>query len=424
MKILCVCQYFWPESVRVNDLCRGLKEQGHDVTVLTGIPNYPAGRFYEGYGWLKNRHQVWQGINIIRASLIPRGKSKSLNLIMNYLSFVFFGLLTVLRLTISRQRFDVIFVYQLSPITMAIPAILLKRILGLPMVLYVLDLWPDSLRVAKAIHIKGIFRMVQWLSMCIYKQSDKILASSAGFINQLISRGVLPEYLEYYPQWAEDIYHDKQVAISGDFEFKTEEFYIVFAGNIGEAQDFETVINAALVLKDYKNIHLVILGDGRKKDWLEEQVKNNKLESNIHLLGRKPVESIPFYFSKADALLVTLIDDEVLSLTVPAKVQSYLASGKPIIGALSGEGAKIIEQSGAGVSCIPGDATGLANIILKIYSMSEDDRNAMGAQGKKYVKEYFNREKLLNHLQDIFYAAVKVEANANKLNFTKRDESC
>lgn len=406
MKILCVCQYFWPESFRVNDLCQGLIKKGHEVTVLTGIPNYPEGRFYDGYGVLKRTRQIWNSIHIIRTPLFPRLRGAAKDLVLNYLSFMISGCVTAFLFVQKKAKFDVIFVYQLSPITMALPAILLKKILGVPMVLYVLDLWPDSVRATNALNNKWMMKLLEKMSMYIYGQCDMILVSSKGFMNELQARGISQQRLEYFPQWAEDSYQTQEVAVDENFEFSTDNFYLVFAGNIGVLQGFETIIKAALLLKDYKRINWVILGNGRRKDWLQNQVIDYELQTNFHLLGRKPVESMPFYFSKADVLLVSLVNDPIINLTLPAKIQSYLASGKPIVGALGGESAAVIEESGSGYSCNPGDANALAACILKLYNMNDEERKNMGLRGKQYCTKNFSREKLLNQLEMCFQEKV------------------
>ncbi|MBP2645637.1 MAG: glycosyltransferase [Firmicutes bacterium] len=373
MRILCVCQYFWPESFRVNDMCLGLKAEGHDVTV--------------------------------RVPLIPRFRSTAAQLLLNYLSFMILASCRALTFIGQKKKYDVILVYQLSPVTMAIPAILLKKMLGLPLVLYVLDLWPDNLRANRATNNSRVIKLFSFISMFIYRQCDSILASSRGFIDQLAARGIKPERLMYFPQWADG-------GLSGDakvkeaFAFKPDAFHIVFTGNIGDSQDFDTIINAAELVSEHRKIHWVIIGDGRKRSWLAEQVAERRLEENFHLLGRKPIESMPFYYEKADALLVSLVDDAVVSLTLPAKVQSYLVSGKPIIAALRGEGAAIIKEAGAGISCCPGDPKALADAILQLYNLSAEARRTMGEKGRVYAREYFSRRKLLDQLQGVLHKVV------------------
>ena len=333
MRILIVSQYFWPENFRINDLSTGLVQRGHQVTVLTGIPNYPDGKFYSGYNFFKNTRQNYCGARVIRVPLIPRGKGGNLNLILNYLSFVMFG--TLLAPFVCRQKYDAIFVYGISPILMAIPAIFFKKIRKIPLSLYVLDLWPESISAVGAIKLPFFLSGVKKIVRFIYKNSDRILVSSPGFLGRIKEMGIDESKINYWPQWAEDDY--KIVTVKENSRESREMpsgFRIMFAGNIGAAQGFETIIEAADKLKDHRNIHWVIIGDGRLKPWAEEQVRLRKLENTVHLLGKRPVGTMASYFALASVLLVSLKSDPIFALTLPAKIQSYMACGRPILACL------------------------------------------------------------------------------------------
>ncbi len=398
MRILIVSQYFWPENFRVNDLSTGLVQRGHQVTVLTGIPNYPDGKFYSGYNFFKNTHQNYCGAQVIRVPLIPRGKGGNLNLIFNYLSFVIFG--TLFAPLVCRQKYDAIFVYGISPILMAIPTIFLKKIRKIPVILYVLDLWPESIAAVGAIKSSSFLSLVKKIVYFIYKHSDQILVSSPGFIDRIKEMGIDEAKIKYWPQWAEDNY--KIISVDKDSAESQEMptgFRIMFAGNIGAAQGFKTIIEAADKLKDHFNIHWVIIGDGRMKSWVEEQVRLRKLENTVHLLGKRPVETMSSYFALADVLLVSLKKDPIFALTIPAKIQSYMACGRPILACLDGEGAKVIEESGVGLSCPADNFEALAGCLLKMSNLSEAERKEMGLRGRAYFEKYFTRDILLSQFE-------------------------
>ncbi len=394
MRILIVSQYFWPENFRVNDLSVGLVQRGHQVTVLTGMPNYPEGKFYPGYNFFKNTRQNYCGVQVIRVPLIPRGKGGNFNLVLNYLSFVIFA--TIFAPFICRQEHDVIFVYGLSPVLMAIPAVFLKKIRKIPLVLYVLDLWPESISAVGAIKSSFFLSAVKKIVHFIYKHCDQILVSSFGFVGKIKEMGIDESKINYWPQWAEDNY--KIVAVK-DGSIESQEmppgFRIMFAGNIGVAQGFETIIEAANKLKGYLNIHWVIIGDGRMKPWVEDQIRLRKLENTVYLLGKRPIEAMPSYFALADVLLVSLKRDPLFALTLPAKIQSYMACGRPILACLDGEGAKVIQESGAGFSCPADDPDLLSGCVLKMFNLTDLERKEMGLRGRAYFEKHFTRDTLL-----------------------------
>jgi len=394
MRILIVSQYFWPENFRVNDLSTGLVERGHQVTILTGVPNYPDGKFYPGYSFFKNTRQNYCGAQVIRVPLIPRGKGGNLSLIINYLSFVVFGV--IFAPFVCREKYDAIFVYGISPILMAIPAIFLKKIRKSPVILYVLDLWPESISAVGAIKSSFFLNVVKNIVRFIYKHCDKILVSSPGFVGRIKEMGINESKIYYWPQWAENNY--KIVAVKENSMESREMpsgFRIMFAGNIGAAQGFEAIIEAADELKDRLNIHWVIIGDGRMKTWVEDQVRLRKLEDTVHLIGKRPVETMSSYFALADVLLVSLKKDPIFALTLPAKIQSYMACGRPILACLDGEGARVIQESEAGFSCPADDSELLAMSALKMFNLTDAERKKMGLNGRMYFEKHFTREILL-----------------------------
>lgn len=398
MNILIVSQYFWPENFRINDIAAGLVERGHSVTVLTGIPNYPSGRFFEGYGIFKKIRQHYKGMNVIRTPLCPRGKSGGIRLVLNFLSFAFFA--SLLAPFVCRRSFDLIFVYEPSPVTVGLPAIVLKKIKSIPIFFWVQDLWPQTLSATGAVQSKMILKWVNQLTCFIYKHCDRVLVQSKAFVEQIQKQGVRKQDILYFPNSVEKIFQSMDSENEKSLEISLPEgFCIMFAGNIGAAQDFPTIIDAAKKIKEHKDIHWIILGDGRMKDWAENKIREEGLSENVHFLGRHSVEEMPYYFSKADAMLVSLKKDPIFAMTIPAKIQSYMACGKPIIAALDGEGARLIDEARAGVTVPSENSDQLAQAVLKMYCMPEDQRRELGERGLKFCEEHFEREMLLDRFE-------------------------
>ncbi|KAB0671384.1 glycosyltransferase family 4 protein [Oryzomonas sagensis] len=398
MHILVVTQYFWPENFRINDLVSGLIGRGHRVTVLTGIPNYPEGKYYDGYGPFQKHEQEYAGARVVRVPILSRGKGRGFRLTLNYLSFVISAcLLGPLR---CRNNYDLIFVFGLSPITLVLPALFFKKIHKIPLMLWVQDLWPESLIAAGAVSSPAVIGMVGRLVKLIYNRCDRILITSRAFVSSIIQYVNDNGQICYLPQYAEDVYH-----VVNPFDNTPERllipegFVVMFAGNIGAAQDFETIISAAAQLREYKDIHFVVLGDGRMRQWVEGEISRLQLSDTFHLLGRYPLESMPYFFSLADAMLVTLKKNPIFSLTIPAKIQSYLACGRPIIAALDGEGARIIEEAAAGYTCTTEDPTALAATILQTRNTLDDQRRLAGENGLKYYRTHFDRNMLIDRLE-------------------------
>ena len=398
MNVLVVSQYFWPEAFRINDLVRGLKERGHEVTILTGKPNYPDGSFFSGYSFSSPIREDYEGVKVLRVPLVPRGSGSGRMLALNYLSFVLFA--SLLGPLLCRGMFDVIFVYEPSPVTVGLPALVMKKVKKAPLMLWVQDLWPESLSAVGAVRSRRALGWVTRMVRYIYRGCDRILVTSRGFVSRVEAVGASPEKVRYWPQWAEALYKPVEVEVgASEREEMPEGFRVVFAGNVGAAQSFETILAAAEKLKGYPGIHWVVFGDGRRRRWVEDRVRELGLEGHVHLLGRRPPESMPRYFALADALLVTLKRGLIFSLTIPAKVQSYLACGRPVVAALDGEGARVIEESGAGLAAPAEDAGSLAEAVLRLYETSSEEREEMGRQGRAYSEEHFEREKLLDQLE-------------------------
>jgi glycosyltransferase involved in cell wall biosynthesis len=418
MNILIITQYFWPENFRINDLALGLIAKGHQVTVLTGMPNYPDGRFFSGYGIFKKRVEDYYGVKVLRVPLVPRGKSKGWQLAFNFFSFAFMA--SLLASFYCRGTFDVIFVFEVSPVTVGIPAIVLKKFKKIPIVFWVLDLWPESLLSAGGIKSVWILRWVGGLVNFIYRQCDRILVSSQAFIPSIKAMGGEPGRIGYFPNWAEMLYEPIQISREADkYVGLPSGFRVMFAGNIGTAQDFGTILEAAENLKGYPSIQWLILGDGRMFEWVKEQVRQRGLSNNVHLLGYHPLETMTHFFASADVMLVTLKHDPIFSLTVPGKIQSYLACGKPIVAAIDGEGGRLVKESGAGLASPAGNGEALAKAVLAMYHMPKAERENMGKRGRDYYESNFERNMLIHRLEGWMQELSKKE-NITKCLRTKR----
>lgn len=398
MKILVITQYYWPENFRINDLCDGLIERGHEVTVYTGLPNYPEGEFYKGYSYMGPYFETHGKVKIIRAPLLPRGKNKSFCLALNYISFCLFS--TLLAPFLVQGKYDKIFIYQLSPVFAALPGILLKYIKKAPIIIWVTDLWPESLEATGIVKNKKLLFLVGLFVKFIYKHSDKIYISSRGFSKKIIAMGEREEKIKFWPQWAETFFNNTNSIIEYHDERIPTGFLVMFAGNIGSAQDFGTIIEAATILKKNSFIQFVILGDGLMRKWAEKKVLERGLQATFHFLGRKPIETMPYYYSHADAMLVSLTDSELFSITIPSKVQTYLASGKPIIASLNGEGAEIVDEWKAGFTCPASNPEDLSAAIQKMSKLSKQELSQMGLNSYNCYKSEFEREKLITILEN------------------------
>lgn len=396
-RILIHTNHFYPETFRVNDVAFSLAKDGHQVTVITSVPNYPKGKFFDGYGIFKRCRETVNGVNVIRVPVVPRGKGGGLRLAINYITYLISATFTALFLAVTK-KFDSIFVHETSPVTVGIPAILVKKIQHIPMYFWVLDLWPESLSAAGGIHNKSILWMFRSLTRWIYKNSDKILISSRGFRDSICEKGDFGNKIIYFPNWSDD-----SIALGEKKNIPTlpEGFRIMFAGNIGEAQNFPNILKVALALKDYKNIQWIIIGDGRKKVAVEDFVNKHGLQDTFHLLGRYDITYMSTFFAEADIMLVSLTDEQIFNLTLPAKVQAYMACGKPIFAMLNGEGQQIISEAQCGVSVGASDVERAVKVIRHLSSMQKEELKQMGENGFEYYKKHFQKEVCMNNLKQI-----------------------
>ena len=396
-KVLVVCQHFWPEVFRINDLCEGFVEHGLEVDVLCGEPNYPEGEWFDGYGPLKKRRQNYRGIHIHRTFEIKRGNNSKLRIFINYITFPLASIFHVPGLL--KKKYDKVFIYSLSPVYMGIAGIIIGRLQKAEIVTYVMDLWPENLY--SVLYFKNAFirKMLMLSSTWFYKNSDKLICLSNHAIEILKERtGKVDEKFCFIPQCCEKIYEtpiqDKELEtrFAGGFN-------VVYAGNISPAQDFPTILQTAEQLKSEGYcINWIIVGDGMSSKEVQAAVQKRGLSELFFFEGFKPVEDIPKYTAIASCLIACLVKSPLLDCTIPAKVMSYIASGRPIVLAMDGEANTLINESGCGLACASGDAAGLADNLRKIYALSKAERTSMGERGRRLHFERFERDKNLEKM--------------------------
>ena len=389
MNILVITQYFYPENFRINQLCLDLKDRGHRITVLTGKPNYPKGEYYEGYTFKGNEDERWNDIPIIRVPLRAR-KTGYLNLIRNYLSFVYQANKKVKSIAAS---YDLIYVFEVSPITVALPAIKLKKKQHIPIVMNVQDLWPENIIAVTGIKNKAIVGCVSIIVNYIYRHCDLLLAASPSFVNRIQERMDEKEKVKYWPQ-----YSVVKKADDSSIHFDHHKMHIMFTGNIGEAQGIDIAIEAAKILRD-QPIHWHFIGDGRQRKTMEEKVKEYGLQDKITFYGFKPESEIPVYLAAADAALLILKKDPVFEMTIPAKLQTYLACGVPIIGCISGEAKKIITDAKAGLVGETISSQSLADLCMRYINQSDEEKESHRINALSYGKAHFDKIQLLDQLE-------------------------
>lgn len=388
MKILVICQYYYPEPFRITDICESLAKEGHKVTVLTGLPNYPEGKILKEYRYGKKKHEIINGVKVLRSFEIGRGSSKFL-LFLNYLSFTVSASIKALMIN---QKFDVVLVNQLSPVTMGIPAIVYKKKYKTKILLYCLDLWPASLSAGGIKEDSIIYKPLLKVSKWIYSSADSIAVTSSMFKEYFKSTiGMNIENIQHIPQYAEDLFTETvEIPVNNKFNF-------VFAGNVGDMQSVETIVKAANELRDHNEIYFHIVGEGSK---LEEcRMLSHKLKlGNITFYGRKSISEMPKYYGLADAMLITLKDNNAISYTLPGKVQSYMAASKPIIGAINGETGRVIKEAGCGFCCAAEDEIELAKIILEFCN--SDKKETMRKNSYDYYIKNYSKSNFMSALED------------------------
>lgn len=397
MRILVVSQYFWPETFIINDLVQLLHDRGVEVTVLTGKPNYPGGRIFEGYRMCGVQRETLGPVKIVRLPLYPRGQRSAFGLALNYLSFIASGILFAPR-ALRNDEYDLVFVYAPSPLLQALSGAWLARLRKVPLLVWVQDLWPESLSATNHINNRHILAVIARVVRMIYRSADRILVQSRAFIEPVAVLADHSEKIHYYPNFYQTpMAHEPSMRALELISALRQYFSIVFAGNLGTAQSLDTIVDAARQLKSHQNIRIVLVGSGSMDQWLADQCEKYQLE-NLKLAGRFEFLDMPAIFEVAAGLLVTLKPDPTFELTIPSKVQAYLAAGRPIVAALDGEGARVIKESGAGLYSAAGDAGALVASILRLADLSDAERQKMGKQGRAYYERNFAPEMLADEL--------------------------
>jgi colanic acid biosynthesis glycosyl transferase WcaI len=397
VRILVVSQMFWPENFRINDLVAEMVSRDHVVTVMTGLPNYPEGRIFPEFRQCPAKFANYAGAEIVRVPVMQRGQSR-VRLVLNYMSFVLSGCIAGSWKLRGRQ-FDVILVCQLSPVTVGLPGILLRSLKRAPLAFWVLDVWPQTLKAIGAVESDRILSVVGALVSFIYRRCDLILAQSQSFIPQIARYAPKGAQIRYFPSWAEDLFYSASKEVAPEIQSVPGSFNVMFAGNIGDAQDFPAILEAAELLKPHSQIRWLIVGDGRSAEWVRSEIRRRGLEERVLMVGRFPVERMPSFYRHADALLVSLADRPIFEMTIPGKLQSYLAAGIAIVAMLNGEGAALIERYGAGITCRAGRAADLAKAVLEMSELPPEKIAEMGNRALEASKREFDRTMRLSQLE-------------------------
>ena len=395
MNLLVISQHYYPENFRITDICETLVKLGHKVTVICGYPNYPEGfirKDYKGKSGKKHKNEVINGVNIKRCFEIPRGHSL-IKLFLNYYSISLSMRRKVKKL---KEKFDIVLINQLSPVMQSWAGIFYAKKHKIPSLLYCYDLWPDSLAAGGIKDSSLIYKYYFRISKRIYNSASHILCTSKNFINYFVEKHEIDiDKLSYLPQYCEDLFDSSEQSMNDDNTYN-----YVFAGNIGKVQSVETIIKAANLVKNDPTIKIHIIGDGSNLDNCKKMASEYNLH-NVIFYGKHPIEEMPKFYSMADAMLVTLSNNKVISNTLPGKVQSYMCFGKPIIGAIDGETPMILEEAKCGVYTRAEDYEGLANLFVnfKKYDKDELSKNSKIYYDNNFKKEIFF-ERLITKMEE------------------------
>jgi len=397
VRILVFSHYFWPENFRINELVAELTRRGHLVTVVTGKPNYPSGRLDPAFVADPAAFSMYEGARVIRVPIIRRGTT--LRLILNYLSYAVSATAAVFA-RLGRERFDVVLVYAPSPFTVGVPGTVFRWWRRRPIVFWVHDQWPETLKAVGAVSSERALKWVGKFVAFTFERCDLILAQSKGLVPVIRQYCRPAKRVEYLPNWAESRFQDGPAAPAPEVPpAPPGAFTVMFAGNIGVSQDMPAVIAAAGELADLPNIRWLIVGDGRAAEDAKAEVTRRGLERTVTFLGRHSADRMPSFYAHADALLASLRAEPVFAMTVPGKVQSYLMAGVPVLAMLDGEGAKVIDEAGGGLTGPAGDSAALARNVRRLAGMTGAERRAMGARGRAYAIREFDFGTVVDRLE-------------------------
>lgn len=390
MNIFVISQNYYPDNFRINDITASLVKRGHEVTVLTGLPDYATSKVPKKYKKFKKRKETIEGVSVIRVPIIARRRGAVFRS-LNYLSF---ALTAALYCRFKRLDFDVIYVYEVSPVTMAYPAVILKKKTKKKLFLYCLDLWPESVKVFGIKEQSIAYGMIHHLSKKLYQKCDRIAVTSKPFMDYLHQQNQIPRNkMVYLPQEADEAYLTMDLK---PLDNKIVDF--VFMGNIGKAQDVECIINAAEKIREVPDFKIHLIGDGSNYENCQKLVKDKSLDSIIQFYGRQPVEKMTAFYKLADACLLTLKCENYVGMTMPGKLQGYMAAGKPVIAAINGAAKEVIEAADCGLVTEAGNAEGLA-VLLKAFIENPDRYVQCGEKGRHYFKAHFTIKTHLDQLE-------------------------
>lgn len=398
MRILLVTQYFYPEVFKSNDLAFELVKRGHQVDALVGIPNYPDGKYFKGYGLFSKRHEVVNGVNVYRCFQTPRGRG-GWRLPINYFTYVLSGCLYVLFYFAWKKKYDCIIGHEPSPIFQAYPALLLRKLRKVPFYYWIMDLWPDAIKSGGGVKNEKVLNFIDKLVKGIYRQTDKILITSKRFREPIEQKGDFKDKIIYFPNWSDDI-----LAMPQDYEIPQlpDGFKIMIAGNLGKSQNLEAVAEVMLGLKDISEVKWVFVGGGSRKEWLENFIKENDLADRALCLGQYPFKAMPAFYKQADTMLVTLrAGFSHLEAVVPARLQSYMSAGRPVLAMIGCGGADIIEESQCGYAVPAGDSAALIKMIREKVLTDKTSFEKMGKNGRDYYINNYRMDMCIDNLEKI-----------------------
>jgi glycosyltransferase involved in cell wall biosynthesis len=408
VRILVFTQYFWPETFGINDLVSKLIDAGLRITVLTGKPNYPDGKIFDGYSASGIRNERFGEAEIVRVPLFPRGRNSRIRLALNYLSFILSGLFIAPYL-LRGKRFDAIFVYAPSPILQALPAVLMAVLKRAPLIVWVQDLWPASLAATGHVRNRWWLYLLGTAVRFIYRYADIVAIQSEGFrepVSRLLDDPSKIHYLPNSVNLGTPPSPPELPALTELIRCISDCFSVVFTGNMGNAQSLETVVAAADLLSSHSDIRFFLVGSGSRLDWLTTEISRRQL-TNIVLPGRFAPTAMSPIFAASSVLLATLGPETVFTFTIPSKLQSYLASRRPIIISADGEAASVIAEARAGLVCKAGNAEGLATTILHMRAISPTERDKFGENGRRYAKAHYDLDQKTEQLIALLDSAIK-----------------
>ncbi len=400
--------HFFPEDFKANDVAFEMQKRGFEVTVITAVPDYPKGKFFDGYGIFRKSREDVNGVHVIRLPIIPRGRGGAVRMVLNYASYYF----CAAAFTFFHKffcKYDAVFVHLTSPFFVGKCAVALKRWQKIPLVFWVLDLWPESLTAAVGIQSPLVIGSQNRMVRRVYENCDRILIGSKGFERSILEKGDFKDRLVYFPNWAETVREDESFDITQVAPFdriSKDDFVLLFAGNIGEAQNLDAVLEAAVALKEEKRVKFVFVGDGRRREALAQLAVDNGLGETVFFTGRYPIDTMPVFMKKADALMFSLKDEICFNLTVPQKVQFYMSQGKPVIAMINGEGADLVREAQCGVAVPAGDSDTLSEAVRRMATMPKDELNLLGENGRKFYENNFTKEMRMEQLEKIVNEAI------------------